>query len=125
MRLDTGGTGMSARAVVENDFARDGVAIHLGRKVNGETQLVMPLPDIEIDTRPPGVYAVSEPALRLPDDMARALLDALAAHYGGQTDTRTLRQDYLAERARVDRLLTQMHDMTVAFGRYIYDHPPG
>ncbi|HEY0641253.1 MAG TPA: hypothetical protein VGD67_26795 [Pseudonocardiaceae bacterium] len=46
----------------------------------------------------------------LDDDMARALLDALAAHYGGTGDTRQLREDYDAERGRVDRLIGALID---------------
>lgn len=45
------------------------------------------------------------PTIFLPDDIALPLLDALAAHYGGAVDTRTLRADYLAERQRVDKLI--------------------
>jgi hypothetical protein len=44
------------------------------------------------------------PSLTLSDDMARALLDALAAHYRRATDTGTLRADYEHERRRVDTL---------------------
>lgn len=45
------------------------------------------------------------PALFIPDDVARALLDELSRHYGGTGDTRVLRRDYDAERARVDLLI--------------------
>jgi hypothetical protein len=46
----------------------------------------------------------AEPTLRLGQEEARALLDALTTHYGGVDDKRTLRADYLAERERVDKL---------------------
>lgn len=49
--------------------------------------------------------ANTEPTLRLDDQMARALLDALTRHYQGAEDTRALRRDYDAERARVDKLI--------------------
>jgi len=50
--------------------------------------------------------APTSPAtLHLPDDMARALLAALLRWYDGGEDTRSLRRDYDAERARVDRLI--------------------
>lgn len=48
------------------------------------------------------------PTITIPDEVARALLDALAAHYGGTGDTRQLRRDYDAERARVDRLIAAL-----------------
>jgi hypothetical protein len=48
------------------------------------------------------------PTITIPDDVARALLDALSAHYGGTGDTRALRRDYDAERARVDRLIAAL-----------------
>lgn len=37
-------------------------------------------------------------------EVARALLDALARHFGGTGDTRQLRKDYDHERSRVDKL---------------------
>jgi hypothetical protein len=48
------------------------------------------------------------PTITIPDEVARALLDALSAHYGGTGDTRALRRDYDAERARVDRLIAAL-----------------
>lgn len=53
------------------------------------------LPDIPVDVAP---------TIRLGDSEARAILEALARHYGGADDTRALRRDYDAERKRVDRL---------------------
>jgi hypothetical protein len=44
-----------------------------------------------------------EPTMRLSDEYGRALLDALTRHYHGAEDTRALRRDYDAERARADR----------------------
>ena len=46
-----------------------------------------------------------KPSFTLSDSQARALLDALAAHYAGASDVRQLRADYSAERARVDKLI--------------------
>lgn len=46
-----------------------------------------------------------EPSLTLREEHARALLDALITHFNGGENTRQLRKDYDAERARVDRLL--------------------
>jgi hypothetical protein len=44
--------------------------------------------------------------LHLQEDDARAIYEALAQHFGGAGhDTRALRRDYDAERARVDKAL--------------------
>lgn len=50
-------------------------------------------------------YGTEPPSLVIPIDMARALLDALSAHFGGSGTGRELRSDYLHERGRVDRLI--------------------
>lgn len=104
---------MTARARVEPDFMADGVAIYLGRKGNGILETVLPL-QVEIRSEVQGDHSatVMEPSLRLPEDLARALLDALAAHFGGVSDTQTLRKDYLAERARVDRMINYLTSTT-------------
>jgi len=47
--------------------------------------------------------------LRLPEDDARALYEALADHFGhAGHDTRALRRDYDDERRRVDHLIAHM-----------------
>lgn len=45
------------------------------------------------------------PTIRLDDDAARALLEALTRHYSGAADLRTLRADLLHERQRADNLI--------------------
>lgn len=46
------------------------------------------------------------PGLQLDEDEARAVYEALAEYFGGTGhDTRALRRDYDAERARVDKLI--------------------
>ena len=45
------------------------------------------------------------PTFHLRDEEARALLEALIRHYQGAEDTRSLRKDYDAERARVDKFI--------------------
>ena len=96
------------RAYVNPDFARLGLAIHLidQRGQDGPTFLAAPAELVfsEIDPMTSG----QEPTLQLSDEAARALLDALAAHYGGSSDVQTLRKDYLAERARVDKMIDHM-----------------
>lgn len=48
---------------------------------------------------------LSEVELRITEDVAKSLLEALAEYFGGTGDTRQLRKDYEAERARVDKLI--------------------
>lgn len=48
------------------------------------------------------------PTMYLDEDAGRALLDALAAYFGGTGEVQTLRRDYDAERARVDRLIDKL-----------------
>lgn len=48
------------------------------------------------------------PTMRLTDGMARALLDALVQHYGGHSNLLSLRRDYDAERARVDKMIAHL-----------------
>ena len=52
--------------------------------------------------------AVTPPALCIPTDAARALYDALAQHFGGTSNSKQLRADYDAERARVDKLINNL-----------------
>jgi len=47
----------------------------------------------------------SSPTLRLNNDFARALLEALLRYYNGSEDARTTRADLLHERERVDKLI--------------------
>jgi hypothetical protein len=49
-----------------------------------------------------------EATLRLRGEEARALLEALVRHYQGTEDTRMLRKDYDAERARVDKFIDSL-----------------
>lgn len=49
-----------------------------------------------------------KPSLVVDDDMGRALLDALARHYGQVGDVVTLRADYNRERDRVDKMIDHL-----------------
>lgn len=50
----------------------------------------------------PLATAAIEPSFKLPGEVGRALLDALARHYEGAEDTRRLRADYDAALRRAD-----------------------
>lgn len=91
------------RAHVARDMRSwDGVSVWLLDRHTGEKRLMAPHePVFEVVTD--AVY--TPPSLVLGDEMARALLDALAAYFGGTSEVQTLRRDYDAERKRVDRLI--------------------
>jgi hypothetical protein len=104
---------MSDRAFVQPDFFRMGVSIYLVQKV-GDQRFAVGQP-VELVMREEETGAVGiqqEPTLRLPESMARALLDALSAHFGGTGDMQTLRKDYLAERVRVDKMIDHLTTRT-------------
>jgi len=96
---------MTARARITDRPWADSIGIYLLRIGDGLRLIERPNhpngPNA-LDPAEPGMDV--EPSLVLSDDMAMALLDALAAHYRRATDTGTLRADYEAERRRVDKL---------------------
>lgn len=99
-----------SRAYVSDDFARNGVSIFLAHDRGNGRALANPveLAWSEAAASEAAAGWVHDPTLRLPDDVARALLDALVAHYGGTSEVQTLRKDYLAERARVDKMIDHL-----------------
>lgn len=90
--------------VVRDDFVMDGLRLVIGQRGSDMNYYVDTITDSH-----PGMTSVERhvdgPTIYMPTDMARALLDALAAHFGGTGTARELRADLNAERARVDRLL--------------------
>jgi len=54
------------------------------------------------------VVLPGRPSLTLDDDLGKALLDELAGYYGGTGELRSLRKDYDAERARVDKFIAHL-----------------
>lgn len=71
-------------------------------RLQGGDDRVAPLTTWEVVEDPTAEIA---PTLFLGHDEARVLLDALAQHYQGASDMRTLRADRDHERGRVDKLL--------------------
>lgn len=99
---------MTYRAgVVRNDPLGMGVEVAIGRLPEGGEGPMQVVTGITSDGVTHEVIPANAaaPTLRIPDEVARPLLDALANHYGGTSDSRTLRRDYEAERARVDKLI--------------------
>lgn len=98
---------MNSRAYAETDPMFLGVRIAVRRPTldGGGTVLTWAQPDAKMVTEG-GTQLDDNVWLRLHEDDARAMYEALAAHFGGTGhDTRALRKDYDAERARVDRLI--------------------
>lgn len=56
----------------------------------------------------PGAAIDKPPTIRLGNEEARALLDALTRYFHGADDTRALRRDYDSERERVDTLIAHL-----------------
>ena len=103
---------MTSKAHVEFDHMSFGVRIALMRESGTMRELIQwgELSATTHDMREgPGTESESASWLRLREDDARALYDALADHFGhAGHDTRALRKDYDAERKRVDLLIDRM-----------------
>src|ERR1041384_2185262 len=101
---DTGG---GQAAVSHRDFPLNALRVGLGRRT-AEGWLVVS----GLDDTGPTITTVGEheggPLLSIPEDAARALYDALAAHFDGTSGARQLRRDYDAERKRVDRFIDHL-----------------
>jgi hypothetical protein len=124
---------MTIRIHIGDDFTRMAVSIYVVDSIDQNRARVMQ-PEgsmwqwAEVD---PSVGYEVPPTIRLPEDAARALLDSLAAHFGGVSEVQTLRKDYLAERSRVDKLtdaLIRLADswarpMSLPFVEAVADRP--
>lgn len=95
---------MTARAHVEHDLIR-GVRIHLGETHNDGTGAMARFAEVVMEQSEQGAVMDDPQPLRLPEEHARALYEALARYFGGAPDMTVLRADYDAERKRVDRLI--------------------
>jgi hypothetical protein len=100
---------LTTRAYVGQDFAQfRGLAVYLVDQRGDTSAIGLPVELTFQTITDEQSSATQQPTLRLPEDMARALLDALAAHFGGTSDVQTLRKDYVAERARVDKMIAHL-----------------
>lgn len=87
-------------------FAADSISIVLAHKMDATTVRVAKATEdgnLSWQSVEVGV-AIDNPTLRIPHVSARALLDALLKYYQGASDMHQLRQDFLHERERVDKL---------------------
>lgn len=100
---------MTSKGYAQADPMMLGVKVAIVREIGGGVRQTLHWEQLVIKTQTPESPA-TEPEdsmwLRLPDDDARALYEALADHFGhAGHDIRALRKDYEAERARVDKLI--------------------
>lgn len=108
------------RVIVIPEYGIDGVAITMGlRSGQGETAI------LRIDEQGNQNFEqhdtltrIDNPTMRLTDDFARALLDALTRHYQGASDMHTVRADMLHERDRVDRLIGTLSAIAIDAAKY-------
>lgn len=100
---------MAVRARIEPDLAYDGVALHIVRRFNRDQ-----VEQATLGVGPEGGWlewaahdrlAMTTPVLRLDEETARVLCDALVRHFHGTLAEQQLRADYEHERGRVDRML--------------------
>ncbi len=97
------------KANVQEEFFHDYVGIYIKEgQPGGQSKRLRFDEDGVLQWVDVALGAYSEPTLRLPDEIARVLLDALHRHYAGTTDARALRADYDHERKRVDRLINAL-----------------
>lgn len=105
---------MTWRVRITPDAMVDGIAIQMADRVEGGFVQV-PVFRREDTTRGPGSEQ-PVPSLTLPDDLGRALLDALAEHYGSTSGGRQQRADFEHERRRVDKLTDGLLRLVVGEG---------
>jgi hypothetical protein len=97
--------GVAVSIVRHSDDDRVRQVMHFVRHGDGESGEVW----TRWDDYEPGTAV--PPTFTLGHDEANALLAALHNHYQGVDDQRKLRQDYDAERGRVDKLIAVVSDI--------------
>lgn len=107
--------GTNLRVGVTGDYIIDGIAIHIGYRADHASYWVKHFAaDGTSSMSKIEATQNADPSLRLNNEEARALLDALLRHYQGSGDYHTLREDYLHERRRVDALIASISIIATA-----------
>ncbi len=101
------------RAWVETDWLIDGVSIVIATRLEDGRKMVYRPGGDEIVDGQQATVADHGPSLRLREDQARALFDALAEHFGHAAGGQQQRADFLHERGRVDKLTDAVIRMAV------------
>jgi hypothetical protein len=94
---------VSARVWVDDDWMSRGVTVVVSPQEGrlllwGQTAI----------TEAGMVATPDEAKLNMDEPVARALYEALARYFGGAPDMATVRRDYDAERARVDKFIEHL-----------------
>jgi hypothetical protein len=99
---------MTFRAKIDTDWSFGGLAITLA-DINERMSWIYGTDEtgrvIRKTQHTHAGYAPAEPTLRIGEEEARVLLDALLDHFRGGSDERNARDDLKHERARVDKLM--------------------
>lgn len=102
---------MSIKARAEHDFRRDSVRVLIGETEPGTDEVVTLYTFRGEGTTTVDAFARpdDDSGLLLREDIARAVYEALADHFGHSGhDTRALRRDYEDERKRVDTFIAHL-----------------
>jgi hypothetical protein len=94
------------RVAIVPDALVDGIALQIVESGGGHTQQLW-FGSRSMQTVEPG-NAMPSPSLTVDDELGRALLDALAEHYGHTSGGRQQRADFEHERRRVDKLVDHL-----------------
>lgn len=100
---------MTWRVRIVPDATVDGIALQIVNSGVGVTQQLR-YSRLSTETVEPGI-SMPAPSLTVDDELGRALLDALAEHYGHTSGGRQQRADYEHERRRVDKLTDRLLTM--------------
>lgn len=118
------------RAFIREDLPGMFLHIHLIQESDGTPCRILRIDDAgahttyrweDLPERPGPDIA---PTLQVGDSEARALLEALSAHYSGASDMRTLRADLDYERRRIDELMALMGAVITSGMRQPPRRPP-
>lgn len=101
---------MKARAHVEYAPLHDAVKVTVAHGISGDARSYVDFSGVTFYNTVHDGAALPDidPALYLPEDVARALYESLSHYFGGAPDMATVRADLLHERGRVDQMLTYL-----------------
>ena len=102
---------MAAEAFVQDDWMRDGVKIAVRLSRSEDVREMILWGDVAVTriTEATNSMPSEDAFLHLPNDIARAVYEALSRHFGGNVvDAVALRRDYEAERIRVDTFIKHL-----------------
>jgi hypothetical protein len=102
--------------VGKTDLLRQQIDFFVGQDHGGGTYTLRQGADILTRVTPDDTEP-AKPSFCLREDEARALLQSLIRHFDGGEDTRSLRKDYDAERARVDKLIDRLAQPPIVIDR--------